>query len=254
MLSNSSSKGFVAKNSLFMIVGGLLVFAALSAAVYFYLQYQKTQDQLANPTASAEQEAKTLVEEIGKMMVLPSNETPQVATVSDVEKLKGQSFFARAKNGDKVLIYTKSQKAVLYDPVAKKVVEVGPINLSQTTPTVSPQAPKNLNVSLYNGSSTVGLTTKVETQLKQSMPTVHVVQKANANKATYKKTLVVDVTGKNAEAAKQLASALGGEVGKMPDGEDAPENVLGSAPVGSASAEKAATGVDLLVILAQSAN
>ena len=254
MVSNSSPKGFVARNTLFVIVSALLVFTALSVAGYFYLQYQKTQEQLANPTASTEQEVKKLVDEIGKMIVLPTNETPEVATVSDVEKLKGQSFFARAKNGDKVLIYTKSQKAVLYDPTVKKIVEVGPINLSQTTPTVSPQAPKNITVALYNGSSTVGLTTKVETQLKQSMPIVRVVQKANASKATYQKTLVVDVSGKNAEGAKQLATILGGEVGKMPSGESAPQNVLGATTSASSSGEKVGTDVDILVILAQNAN
>jgi isopentenyl diphosphate isomerase/L-lactate dehydrogenase-like FMN-dependent dehydrogenase len=65
---------------------------------------------------------------VGKHLVLPTNETPTMATVSDPEKLKDQAFFANAKKGDKVLIYANSQKAILYDPESDRIVEVAPIN------------------------------------------------------------------------------------------------------------------------------
>ncbi|OGN17447.1 MAG: hypothetical protein A3F48_04405 [Candidatus Yanofskybacteria bacterium RIFCSPHIGHO2_12_FULL_41_9] len=63
------------------------------------------------------------------MLVLPTDEQPTVATVTDLEALKGQPFFLNAKIGYKVLIYTKAKKAILYDPQARKIVEVAPINL-----------------------------------------------------------------------------------------------------------------------------
>jgi len=215
------SAGFASKSLLIIILFGILVVVALGSAVYFYLQYQKTQDLLKNPSSNAQQEVNSLVSEVGSLIELPQGEQPQVATVSDINKLKEQQFFSRAKNGDKVLIYTKAQKAILYDPIAKKVVEVGPINLTSASPTVAP-TPANLKIALYNGTTTVGLTTKIEQKLATSMPTVTVVVKENASKSTYDKTIVVDVTGKQSAAAHQIASLLGGEVGPLPTGEEKP--------------------------------
>src|SRR4051812_14629670 len=60
-----------------------------------------------------------LVTEVGKLIELPSSETPTVATVSDINKLKGQPFFAHAKNGDKVIIFADAKKAILYRPCEK---------------------------------------------------------------------------------------------------------------------------------------
>jgi len=95
-----------------------------SAAIYYYRQYKQFK---ANPKIAADEEVSRLRAEVGQLMVLP-DETPTVATVTDPEKLKGQAFFKDAKVGDKVLIFTKANKAVLYDPVAKKILETAPIN------------------------------------------------------------------------------------------------------------------------------
>jgi hypothetical protein len=74
-------------------------------------------------------EASVLVEKVGKHMFLPTNEIPSLATVTDPKKLQAQSFFADAKKGDKVLIYSEAKKAILYDPVADKIVTIAPILL-----------------------------------------------------------------------------------------------------------------------------
>lgn len=220
---SAGKKTFGLSTKSFILAGifGVVVIVALGSAIFFYMQYQKSQALLKNPSAESEQEIKTVVEEVGKLIVLPTGENPQVATVSDVNKLKNQPFFTKAKNGDKVLIYTKAQKAILYDPIQKKVVEVGPINLTETSPTAA-QTPTNVKVALYNGTTTTGLTTRVETQLKQSSPNVTVVSKENAAKNTYTKTLVIDLTGKNAKGASDLAKTLNGEVGSLPAGETKP--------------------------------
>jgi hypothetical protein len=52
-----------------------------------------------------------------------------VATVSDPEILKNKNFFIDAKKGDKVLIYYSARKAILYDPVVKKIVNIAPVNI-----------------------------------------------------------------------------------------------------------------------------
>ncbi len=81
-----------------------------------------------DPVELNEKEIKDISAKISKLMVLPVDETPTLATVSDPEKLRDQAFFANAKTGFKVLVYSKSQKAILYDPYTNKIVEVAPIN------------------------------------------------------------------------------------------------------------------------------
>lgn len=113
----------------------LVVLAAGGAGYYFYTQYKTAQ---ANPQATAQKEVDALIAQVGKLIILPANETPTIATVSDPEKLKGQAFFVNALQGDKVLIYSTAKKAILYRPSAKKIIEVAPINLGNPAPVPSP--------------------------------------------------------------------------------------------------------------------
>lgn len=108
----------------------LLVILA-GAAGYLYFQISALKQ---DPDSLAQKEAEELVAVVGKLILLPQGETPTVATVSDPTKLADQAFFAKAKIGDKVLLYPNAQKAYLYDPVANKVLEVAPINLGEPTP------------------------------------------------------------------------------------------------------------------------
>src|SRR5437870_155565 len=98
---------------------GLLVivlFIAVVAAVFFYIKYQDSQDKLKHPEALTKVETQSLVEKVGRHVELPAGEQPTIATVSDVSKLANQTFFTGAQNGDKVLIYGKAKKAILYRP------------------------------------------------------------------------------------------------------------------------------------------
>ncbi len=97
-----------------------------SAATYYYLQYHRLK---ANPQRSVDEEINRLKAEVGQLMVLP-DEQPTVATVTDPAQLKDQPFFKDAKVGDKVLIFTGANEAVLYDPVAKKILETAPLNVA----------------------------------------------------------------------------------------------------------------------------
>ncbi len=107
----------------------LIVLILAGLAYYFFAKYQELKE---NPNAINEAEAAELSLEVGKIMVLPKGEVPTIATVSDPMLLAGQPFFKDAKKGDKVLIYSQAGKAILYDPVAKKIIEVAPIANGQT--------------------------------------------------------------------------------------------------------------------------
>src|SRR6266403_4818598 len=150
------------KNKLF---AGIVIILVIGAAggLYYFFQYQKAQNLLKNPVLAASIERDALTKKISTLMELPKDESPTVATVSDVSKLKGQPFFSKAKNGDKLLIYSKSKKAILYDPKENKIIEVGPINVGQTS---SPSAkPATVTVALYNGTKDAGLLAGTEKNL-----------------------------------------------------------------------------------------
>jgi hypothetical protein len=118
------------KKYLLPVLGGLLILLAAST-LYFFLQVSNLKQ---DPEALARKEAEELVAVVGKLILLPKDELPTVATVSDPSKLSDQAFFAKAKVGDKVLLYPNAQKAYLYDPKANRVLEVAPINLGGNTP------------------------------------------------------------------------------------------------------------------------
>lgn len=208
-----------------IIVLSSLLLVALCVAGYFYYQYRQS------PKIQSAEELKNLKEEIGAMFELPTDEEPTLATVTDREKLAEQPFFQKAENGDKVLIYSNSGRAVLYRPSQKKIIDVTAVNIAKPEPEAVEAAPTEpaavaapliVRIALYNGSKTVGVTNSVESTLKTVVPNAAVVTKENAAKNDYPKTVVVDLTGANGGSALSLALALGGEVGSLPEGEKAP--------------------------------
>lgn len=230
------------KRLTYKIIIIVVVVGAIAASYYYYAQYRKAQKLLQNPTLAATQEAKSLTARVFALMELPKGEDPTIATVSDTKKLADQPFFVNAQNGDKVLIYSKAKKAILYRPGTNKIIEVAPIatnvaSQSSTTttsitpvpastvlaPTSTPVPAKKLTrVAVYNGTKTVGLAGSYATQLTDKVANVEVVKKDNST-GDYTSILVVDLTGKNSDIAKQIASSLSGKVGTLPKDEVKPD-------------------------------
>jgi hypothetical protein len=115
----------------------VIAVVAILLAGYFYTQMYKLKK---NPNVVAQAEVADLVSKIGELVLLPEGETPTVATVSDPEALKDQTFFAQAVKGDKVLIYAQAKKAILYSVSMNKIIEVAPLNIGNAK-SVTPPAP-----------------------------------------------------------------------------------------------------------------
>ncbi len=111
----------------------ILILGALAAGLLFVLNdrnhLKKEVSKLSQSQVSAVDEAKQLSTAVGKLIELPVDETPTIATVVDAAKVKTQPFFTNAQNGDKVLLYSKSSKAILYRQSTNKIIEVAPINI-----------------------------------------------------------------------------------------------------------------------------
>lgn len=114
----------------------LLILVALGgsgAGIYYYYQYQSLLARTNDPNIAV----KDLLGKIGKLIDLPSDEQPTVATVTNPDLIKSQSFFAKAKKGDRVILYPNARLAILYDEEANKIINFGTINVGTATGSAS---------------------------------------------------------------------------------------------------------------------
>ena len=115
------------KTFIFPVLFALLV--VVSGVVFYFYQQRNV------PQSDTKQQAEAaLIARVGKLVLLPEGETPTIATVSNPERLRDQPFFARAKEGDKVLVYTLARKVYLYDPVNNLILNVAPLNVETAPP------------------------------------------------------------------------------------------------------------------------
>lgn len=218
MVTGKDAKEAKPNHSGLIVLLLFLVIAAMLGSVYFYFKYQEAKSQT---TTTSPQEVQQLLVSVGKLMVLPQ-ESPTVATVSDINKLKGQIFFKQAQNGDKVLIFPKNREAILYRPSLGKIIAVSTVSVEGSSVPVKPSvaALPPVKVELLNGTDVVGLTSTAEKKLTASDTALTVTDRQNAARDTYTKTIVVDMTGEtHAQDAARIADALRGTVGKLPKGE-----------------------------------
>ncbi len=204
---------------------GIIVVSLLGYGVVRFLALQKEVQMLkSSPKAAqdaAKEDVKQLIEKIGKLIAIPKDETPTVATVNDIEKLKSSPFFTNAKNGDRVLIYTTAKKAILYRPAENKIIDVGPISIG--TPSAS-LAPASVNIVLLNGTTVTGLTKKYEAELKTVLSEAVIVDRDNAVNRELEKTIIVDIKKDKSAQVAELAKTLGIQVSPLPEGEALPKS------------------------------
>ncbi len=178
---------------------------SIGAAGYFYAQYAAIKK---NPEKVAQDETKIIVDKVGKLLTLPKDEQPTLATILDKEKLKDQPFFNDATNGDKILIYTQAKKAIVYRESENRIINVGPILLNNDVAKI------NVGILKAGGDSQA-----VEKNLNDKFAnSINIVAREDAKKR-YKGITVVDTSGQKADTAKQLADTLGGTVGSLQSGE-----------------------------------
>lgn len=94
----------------------LLVLACGTSALLFF-KYQRAIDTNTNKEADA------IAKRIGDIVSLPS-EKPSISTVLDRSKLTNKVLKERAHNGDKLLIYDKAKRIILYRPSVGKVIDM----------------------------------------------------------------------------------------------------------------------------------
>ncbi|MFZ3069492.1 MAG: LytR C-terminal domain-containing protein [Microgenomates group bacterium] len=206
------------KRKVILVAILLIIFGGVGGVIKLSKENQqlKTEIQVLkeDPNKIAKEETAKVVALVGKLVILPEGEEPVMATVTDKEKLKDQPVFAKAENGDKILIYSIAQKAYIYNPTRNVIVDVVPVNTGDGSITITGTDINNpLKVVLVNGTKTAGLTNTLEQRIKdKKVLGISVTAKSTAKTTDYQKTLVIDLTGKWGGQAIQLAQLVGGEV------------------------------------------
>jgi hypothetical protein len=120
-----------------------LIVLAIVLTIGGYIGYQKYDElrqenaKLSDPQEAARQETQRIKDEVARLIDVPQDEDPTIASVVDTTKLADQPFFKKAQNGDKVLMYAQAKRAILYRPSTNKIIEVAPINIGDTQTTGS---------------------------------------------------------------------------------------------------------------------
>ena len=115
------------ERSILNIVLFVLLVAALVGFAWSFWRYWTIKQEvrfLSTPQGQQElskKEIDKVVLAVGKLIVLPTDQQPTVATIQDVAALsKEQPFFIGAEDGDKLLIY--SDKAIIYSVKNGKLI------------------------------------------------------------------------------------------------------------------------------------
>ena len=133
---------FQKKNIKFFLFAGvaIIITGVVGFIGYTKLNPKKQNDifskleQLTSP--QAEKRAKSVVEDVAKLIKLPEGEIPSVATITDLSQLPNQEFYRFAKVGDKMLIFSQAHKIILYRPSEHIIIDVAPVEFA--TENISP--------------------------------------------------------------------------------------------------------------------
>ncbi|MEA2064992.1 MAG: LytR C-terminal domain-containing protein [Patescibacteria group bacterium] len=221
---------------IFLIFCLLIISAAF---VWTFLNYQKAKKRilhLSTPEARqelAEQESSELLDKIKRHIILPTEESPMIAVIKNIESLiSEQEFYKDAKNGDKLVVYKRI--AIIYDPDRDILVNVGPVytknqqelteddNIS-VSEKIKREAERNrelseiknqianeesvdiLTLDIRNGSETVGAANNLKDELG-ILKKYDIINMSNAANSEYSENILINLKDIDIE---DLESRLG---------------------------------------------
>lgn len=134
--SNKRSKKSV-KNKLLGFVVFVILLGLAGGTVFLYTKYSETKKEVEKlSTVQGQQElsktqTQALLGEMRQIIIMPDNEDPVVATITDINQLKDKEFYKDAQNGDRVVVFANAKKAYIYSPERKLIVNVGAFQLDE---------------------------------------------------------------------------------------------------------------------------
>ena len=115
-------------SNIFQTAFFILLFAiSLGLTGFFFYQYRISQQQLSQATVD---NTEFILKKVARLTLIPKDEKPSIASVSSKDQLPDQAFFRNAEIGDKLIVFTKSKKAILYRPSLDRIVEVTSVDFN----------------------------------------------------------------------------------------------------------------------------
>lgn len=121
------------------IIVGLVLLAAIGAAIYYYMEYRDVRD---NPTQAVAQrnseETDRVLTKLKTVLRIDETDAPTVARVDDPGKLKAtnEEFYKNVEKGDYLVLYPK--RAILFRESNSQIINIAPIiNTSDLQPAES---------------------------------------------------------------------------------------------------------------------
>lgn len=212
----------------------LVILVALALLAFFTLRSESPEENAQQE--NAQQELTSVVVAVGKLMVLPEGDEPVLATVTDAEALIAQQvFFVGTVDGDQLLLFPKSLKAIIYSPSRDKIINAGPIEQSPaenkddtieakpvSSAAVNPSA-DTLTVEVRNGTETDGLAARIAEKVG-AVSGFAIASVTDASKKDFTNTVIMSTIA-DARVA-ELAKTLGADVVETVASEKSSADVL----------------------------
>jgi hypothetical protein len=177
----------------------------LLVIVVGFLAYRLATDRQNNPDLSTD----ALIITVSRQANISGDPNPAILTVIDKEKTN-QPFLDESKNGDRVLLYYRAQKAVLYRPSDNKVIKVG---------AYTPPAAK---IQIRQGTTDEKRVTAA-TDLLKKVTNTEIKTRDDSAVKNYAETIVINVTNRYDKEVEAVAKALGTTPRTPPQNETIPD-------------------------------
>ncbi len=148
---------------------------------------------------------------VSKLMILPSNEEPTLASVQDKSKLADEFLRSKTENGDKVLVYTDNHLVIVYRPSIQKIAAVGVANVDPAYP-----ESKGATIVVLDGSNNPVKTRQIIDSIKKAYPESKVTDGGKTNKQDFQTTIIIDNTNQKDYLVEALVVKLPGKRGVVP--------------------------------------
>ncbi len=148
---------------------------------------------------------------VGKLILLPTNEEPTLAEVTDSKTIKDPVLAKSSKNGDQILFYTKSRLVVVYRPSINKIVLAGDLFADPAYSEAD-----GATVTVLDGNNNDSKTQGIVADIKRLYPNSVVSFGGKTVRSEFPKTIVIDNTSKKDNFRAALVQDIKGNLGVVP--------------------------------------